>query len=478
MTILSNETKKIYDHPFQVSNAVKSINIHLISIHRDMKDIVLAKDAAEIEKIEAGIHVHEQKVMEAFAIIYQRYLGDKSEVQTLYNSFISWHPIRQKIIVLSKEGQIEKALAVTKNEASAYVKKLHSETSKLSAFAQNKADSFYQESVENASLSYTVLATLLILVVVLSVAIAIFVINTSKKAEKDIKKHMHIIDQNVMMATLDLDGNIFSITNEFSRYLNIAKDAIIEQGYRFFVHEDEMLIVVQSGKVWEGEIQKEVKEKGVIWIDASIHPNYDDNYNIINYTMIAHDIVDKKSLEILSITDKLTGLYNRRHFDEVIKKEIAIAKRQNSELAMAVIDIDYFKKYNDHYGHPAGDKVLALVAQTLGSFMKRPNDYLFRLGGEEFGIVFNSIDQMRSQLFLEKIRAGIEDLQIAHQKSQVSEYITISMGAYFAQASELTSAKEIYHQADEALYKAKLKRNSVVIQNPVMIDSGAEHALS
>jgi len=123
------------------------------------------------------------------------------------------------------------------------------------------------------------------------------------------------------------------------------------------------------------------------------------------------------------------------------------------------------------YGHPAGDKVLAQVAKTLGSFMKRPNDYLFRLGGEEFGIIFNSTHRENSIRFLREIKESIESLHIPHCEPDVFDSLTISVGAKFIKGDEITSIEELYQEADEALYRAKEKRNAVVVIDPIMIDS-------
>ncbi len=190
-----------------------------------------------------------------------------------------------------------------------------------------------------------------------------------------------------------------------------------------------------------------------------MHPELDANYEVCGYTNIITDVTDQE----LSITDTLAGLHNRRYFDEVVEKEIGIAKRNKTFLAFSIIDIDYFKNYNDHYGHPAGDTVLVRVAQVLKQSLRRPNDYAFRLGGEEFGIIFSGLNPEQSFEFLEALRKATEDLKIEHCESHVCEFVTISVGAYINPWANTIDSHQLYVKADQALYEAKIKRNHVVV---------------
>lgn len=165
----------------------------------------------------------------------------------------------------------------------------------------------------------------------------------------------------------------------------------------------------------------------------------------------------------LSITDSLTGLHNRRYFDNVIKNEIRIANRNKTSLTFAVIDIDYFKKYNDLYGHPAGDNALVKVAQVLKQSLRRPNDYAFRLGGEEFGIILSGLNTEQSFEFLDSIRNSIEKIKIVHCGSNVCKFLTISLGAHINQGPNILDSNQLYVKADQSLYEAKFKRNHVVV---------------
>jgi len=476
MKTLSMETTNLYEHPYKVSNAVKEIKINLISIHRYMKDVVLAENEQELNSAIEKVSIHEKQAIAQFDVIFEKYLGNKQEIHALYSELINWKQIRQKVIQLTLAGKHKEAAKITKFEGAEHVKKLTVATDKLLAFAEDKANGFYLLSETNASHAYTILSVLLIIMTLFSSAIALMVILSSKRAERKIKKQLHLIDQNIMMATLNLDGEIEEITNKFARYIHIEKSHLLGQSAHFFLGDDtsrfdEIMNTIKSGKVWEGEIQRVTKGHAPQHFYSSIIPAYNAELKIISFTNIIHDISDKKALEVLSITDKLTGLFNRRHFDTMLAKELAITRRKNSYLALVIIDIDYFKKYNDTYGHPAGDKVLTLISKTLSNFMKRPNDYLFRLGGEEFGIIFNVENRKNSMQFLQTLKKEIETLKIPHCQNEVSDFVTISLGAKFIKGDEITSEESLYQEADEALYKAKEKRNTLVVTEPIMIES-------
>ena len=221
-----------------------------------------------------------------------------------------------------------------------------------------------------------------------------------------------------------------------------------------------------AGKTWEGEIQNRKKSGESYWVYAVISPRFDkESGTLMGYTALRQDITDKKRIEMLSITDVLTGLYNRRYFNQVFDREIRRAKRDRKCLAFAIADIDHFKEYNDTYGHEAGDEALAKIGQALGGCFKRASDYAFRLGGEEFGLLFEEERAEEVASFIHKIRQTIEDLGIVHEKNGPDSVITISIGAVARRMDEEEGEKGFYKAADDALYEAKHQgRNQVVFR--------------
>ena len=135
-----------------------------------------------------------------------------------------------------------------------------------------------------------------------------------------------------------------------------------------------------------------------------------------------------KKLENVSYTDSLTGLYNRRYFNLIYDRELKRAKRTHNYITFMMLDIDYFKQYNDTYGHIEGDFALKSVAKVLNDTLKRPGDFVFRLGGEEFGVLLAETSESNSATIARNICDAIRGREIKHKNSKVNEFLTISVG--------------------------------------------------
>ena len=164
---------------------------------------------------------------------------------------------------------------------------------------------------------------------------------------------------------------------------------------------------------------------------------------------------ERNIAEFNAITDSLTGLANRRYFDEALRKEIYRVKRSGSSLSLIMFDVDYFKRFNDTYGHIAGDNCLRQIGITLKSFIKREYDIVARYGGEEFVVILPETNLEGALLLAEKIRTLIEALGIIHEKSEASKYITVSLGVVTAYITNLEKPEDLIDKADEAMYVAK-----------------------
>lgn len=164
----------------------------------------------------------------------------------------------------------------------------------------------------------------------------------------------------------------------------------------------------------------------------------------------------------LSITDELTSLYNRRHFNETFSKEINRAKRDSKSICFIMLDVDLFKSFNDTYGHQKGDEALKKVSKILKDYTKRGGDFAFRLGGEEFGIILASSDYKESLNLAESIRESVENANIEHIHGQ-NKILTISIGLVFYSAPKDITADKFYKQTDDNLYLAKQQgRNKII----------------
>lgn len=156
----------------------------------------------------------------------------------------------------------------------------------------------------------------------------------------------------------------------------------------------------------------------------------------------------------LAYIDSLTKLPNRRHYDIFLRKEWSRAQRNRYPLSMIMIDIDYFKAYNDNFGHPEGDRCLKTISSSLKKYFRRPGDLIARYGGEEFCVIA-VCNSGQIKILAENLRKDIENCQIPHPKSKVSDVITISLGVSTLIPDEDNEPEQLLHYADRALYLAK-----------------------
>jgi diguanylate cyclase (GGDEF)-like protein len=162
-----------------------------------------------------------------------------------------------------------------------------------------------------------------------------------------------------------------------------------------------------------------------------------------------------KLLDQLAHLDGLTEIPNRRRFEEVLKVESSRAARNGAPLSLAMVDVDFFKQYNDHYGHAAGDVALQAIARTLQEMLKRPADLAARYGGEEFVMVLPETDIEAGMALAERARIAITDLKIPHEHSKAAPHISVSIGVVTASVDTGSDPLKILIHADQNLYHAK-----------------------
>ncbi|MDF2788659.1 MAG: cph2 5 [Neobacillus sp.] len=168
-------------------------------------------------------------------------------------------------------------------------------------------------------------------------------------------------------------------------------------------------------------------------------------------------------LNRLSYIDGLTGIGNRRHFDDVLNKEWSNLRTTNSPITLLMFDIDYFKKYNDTYGHLAGDQCLQIITSAIKDLVtNNPYSTFCRYGGEEFAIIFTKTKLDKGFAIAELIHKKIQSLKIAHLSSEITDIVTISIGIATIIPSLETQPKDLIHLADTCLYTSKTKgRNTI-----------------
>ncbi|NEO98190.1 MAG: PleD family two-component system response regulator [Symploca sp. SIO2E9] len=169
-------------------------------------------------------------------------------------------------------------------------------------------------------------------------------------------------------------------------------------------------------------------------------------------------------LQQLASTDSLTKLFNRRYFDDYFDREWRRMARERSPLSLIMCDVDFFKVYNDTYGHQAGDNCLKAIAQAISKPVQRPADLVARYGGEELAVILPNTPVGGAAHIAQNIRSRVKALKITHANSSVSEYVTLSQGIACTIPYYKESAQILIAAADRALYRAKAKgRDCVVI---------------
>jgi diguanylate cyclase (GGDEF)-like protein/PAS domain S-box-containing protein len=220
---------------------------------------------------------------------------------------------------------------------------------------------------------------------------------------------------------------------------------------------------VLSGQAWIGDIQGRAKDGRIYWVELTLSPQKSLLGEIDNVLATRIDITDKKRVEELSIKDELTKLYNRRYLNDMFTSEMRRLQRSNSTVALALFDLDHFKLINDNYGHEQGDLVLRAVSELAGEYFNRADDFIFRLGGEEFLIMANGVSKAELELHLNRFLAGLMALNIENKGTEFG-CLTLSVGAGIWPASNVNDFTDVYSALDEALYRAKSQgRNQLVM---------------
>jgi diguanylate cyclase (GGDEF)-like protein len=230
--------------------------------------------------------------------------------------------------------------------------------------------------------------------------------------------------------------------------------------------------VLQSGySVFAYRIRR--KDGEYVWIESAVKLMYEVLSGEQKLIVVSRNISERKLVEqrlqeanellqYLSTIDGLTGVSNRRTFDERLELEWNRGLRTSALLSLIMLDIDYFKAYNDTYGHQGGDGCLKQVASVIQETLGRSTDLLCRYGGEEFCVILPETNEAGAKTVGEKIRRAIEELKIPHSGSEILPWVTISVGTATMIPSAYTSFMNLISNADKAVYKAKLDGRNCV----------------
>jgi diguanylate cyclase (GGDEF)-like protein/PAS domain S-box-containing protein len=230
----------------------------------------------------------------------------------------------------------------------------------------------------------------------------------------------------------------------------------------------------RAGTDHEADYRALTKDGDYVWIRDVVHVVRNEAGEVESLVGFMFDISERKKteqklldlqkeLEALSFRDGLTGVANRRMFDSIMEMEWANARRNNQPLSLIMLDIDYFKQYNDHYGHVQGDQCLKRMGQVLTSAATRSRDFVARFGGEEFVLVLPETDEESAAKIAERCRSLLFKEQIPHEKSQVSQILSVSLGVGTIVPVHSDESIAFIEEVDKRLYRAKQNgRNCIV----------------
>jgi diguanylate cyclase (GGDEF)-like protein/PAS domain S-box-containing protein len=247
---------------------------------------------------------------------------------------------------------------------------------------------------------------------------------------------------------------------------------------------DEVVAALKRGDVEEARIVYRTRHRGKneIWIESTMRVTKSPATGEINGVVaISRDMTEHKDIEqklaTLATMDGLTGIANRRHFDERLENEWARARREGTPLSLLLIDVDHFKKYNDRYGHRAGDDCLRSVARVIADHARRPADVGARYGGEEFVLLLPDTDAEGCEHIAKSMRGALARLAIAHDLNEPSRRVTVSMGgATAARRDGLAQSSSLVEAADRALYAAKDRGRDRLVMSAMVVDIGNSRA--
>jgi diguanylate cyclase (GGDEF)-like protein/PAS domain S-box-containing protein len=295
-----------------------------------------------------------------------------------------------------------------------------------------------------------------------------------------------------MVMRIGLDERLLYVSPSCARVVGWADDQLTGTPALAGINADDLprvqriVAALKQGEIEETKIiyRTRHRQKDEIWLETALRATRDPKTGRIDGVVaISRDMTEHKDLEeklaALASLDGLTGLANRRHFDETLRDEWARAGRDGTALSLLLMDVDHFKRYNDQHGHQAGDECLRSVARIIAKQAQRPADLAARYGGEEFVLLLPGTDAAGCEQVGERIRQSLHDLRLPHATNPPSKCVTISLGGAtgWPNAEEPADQTSLIAAADGALYGAKsLGRNRLVMSGQVVAWPNAESA--
>ncbi|WP_176787825.1 ABC transporter substrate-binding protein [Roseospirillum parvum] len=280
-----------------------------------------------------------------------------------------------------------------------------------------------------------------------------------ERARDRLQYYLDIVDKYVLTSATDLSGRITYVSSAFARATGYDKAELLGRTHGLIRHPDnpdslyqEMWSTVLAGRSWHREMKNLARDGSTFWVESNIEPTRDHDGTIIGFTAVRIDITDKKRIEELSVTDRLTGLFNRFRLDEVLAREFGRFERYGRPLGVILADVDHFKQINDSLGHGAGDRVLAGLARVLADKV-RAADVVGRWGGEEFLILCPETDLEGALMMAGKLRAALGEAAVEGLDLPAGRRLTASFGVAVSRPGDTIDS--LISRADQGLYRAK-----------------------
>jgi diguanylate cyclase (GGDEF)-like protein/PAS domain S-box-containing protein len=310
------------------------------------------------------------------------------------------------------------------------------------------------------------------------------------RLEAQLKKFSRAVEQSPATVIItDTQGTIEYVNPKFTALTGYSFDEVMGQNPRILKSGEtrpevyrELWKTICAGKEWRGEFHNKKRNGELYWESGSISPIVEAGGVVTHFVGVKEDITARKAfeqelirvnraleeanreLERLSVTDGLTGIANRRYFDRLLEIEWERARRTRESIALIMADIDYFKPYNDHDGHLAGDECLRRVSAALRDCLRRSSDLVARYGGDEFAVLLPVTRAEGSRHVAELIQRRLTDLRLEHRSSPISDRVTMSIGAAATVPQDGQICSWLIEAADACLYEAKRQgRNQVRI---------------